>query len=159
MINFNKNKTMKVLILEVGLFALIVFGLLFLTPKINGVDNQDRITFFKFANAHAILVDDNPDFSSPEQINEGAVKLKPGEYYWKAIGVLGESKVGIFSIDSEVIISMNITSNRTFIINKGNVPVNLTQKKDGVISGNMIIDVNSQEEFSNDIEEFEARQQ
>jgi len=158
-----KNKKMKkmatTIIIEATILFLIIGSLLFLTPKITNVGEQDKITFFKFTNAYAVLVDDNPEFSSPQKIEERAVKLNPGEYYWKAVGILGESEMGNFTIDSEVVINMNINKDVTTIDNEGNTPVNLTKRTGSIISGNMIIDVNDEQEFENgDNLSFEARQ-
>lgn len=152
-------KTTKMFVIEAILLFLIIGGLLFFTPKITNVNENNKITFFKFTNAYAVLIDDNPDFSSPEKIGEKEVKLNPGEYYWKAIGILGESETGNFTIDSEVVINMNINNETTTIENKGNVPVNLTRKTGSIISGNMIIEVNKNQEFEteNNIS-FEAKQ-
>ena len=133
-------------IVEATLLVLIIGGLLFFSPKIYGSeqDESGKLTFFKFKNAHAILIDDNSDFSSPQRISEKAMKLEAGKYYWKAEGILGESKTGEFEIESEVAISMKVENNVTTITNKGNVKEEIIQKG---ISGNMIIDVNENAKF------------
>jgi hypothetical protein len=146
----------KVFLVEAMVFLIIVGAILFLTPKIIGVNQEDKLTFFKFTNAYAILIDDNPEFSSPEKINEKTTKLGPGEYYWRAVGLFGESETGNFSIDSEVVISMDVDEGTT-LKNKGNVPARVVESSGGIITGNMIIEINEEREFSNQ-SSFEVRQ-
>ena len=143
------NKAKKIIFVDAIILILIIGGLFLLTPKIIGTISKDRLTFFKFTNAYAILIDDNPDFSSPKEVTEEAMKLNPGQYYWKAIGVLGESEMGNFSIDSEVIVNMRIDRENITIHNKGNVPINVEESAGQIIFGNMIIDINEKEEFEN----------
>jgi len=147
----------KVILVEAVIFFLLIGGLFLFTPKILGVEREDKLTFFKFSNAYAILIDDNPEFTSPEKINDKAMKLNPGKYYWKAIGLLGESETGDFNIDSEVIISVDIEDKT--LKNEGNVPINVDKKTGGVISGNMIIEINEKKQFGNELNvTFEASQ-
>jgi len=143
------NKAKKIIFVDAIILILIIGGLFLLTPKIIGTISKDRLTFFKFTNAYAILIDDNPDFSSPKEVTEEAMKLNPGQYYWKAIGVLGESEMGNFSIDSEVIVNMRIDRENITIHNKGNVPINVKEDTRQIISGKMIIEINEKEEFEN----------
>lgn len=154
-----KRKTMLIVTFEILIFILIIVSLSYFTPKMGGINKEDKAVFFKFTNAHAILIDDNPDFTSPEKISDKVIKLKPGSYYWKAVGILGESETGNFTVNSEVIINIEIDDGETTVTNQGNVPVNATKKQGGVIIGNMIIEMKDKEVFGNEENiTIEARQ-
>lgn len=147
-IEINK-KHKKILLVECLLLVAIVLLLALFTPTKIGVNQKQGSTFFEFRNAHAILIDDNPEFTSSKKINQDEIILEPGKYYWKAIGVLGESKTGNFTIDSEIIINMDTNNNISYIKNKGNVPVNATSedRNTGKITGKMVMEKGEKKEI------------
>lgn len=140
-----KRKLHKYVVVELVALVGIILVLTVFTPKIIGIEREDESTFFKFRNAHTILVDDNKDFSSPEKITDREIELDPGKYYWKAVGILGESEQGNFSIDSRVVVSMKVEERKAYVKNEGNVPVNATEKRGGVITGRMVIEEGEEE--------------
>ena len=109
----------------------------------NGAQLDRNDVEFKFKNANVILVDDNPDFSSPVKIDlselEGkSVSFEAGTYYWKAEGILGSLKRK-FTINSNV--GLEIIEENSSLKNVGNVPLNVTEKTQSGTVGLAILDV------------------
>jgi len=154
----NKMKTskkkMKIAALVIGLQILLIGGIFsfvyFFAPKLEypsdgALINEDFVQF-RFKNANAILIDDNEDFSSPKILNASelssvGIGMKPGKYYWKAVGNI-ESSTREFVIDSKVGLELN-KSNST-LKNVGNVEVNVSEEHKGVLSGLVILDVEAE---------------
>lgn len=149
----NKKK-IKITILVVGLQILLIGSVFsfvyFFAPKLEypsdgALINEDFVQF-RFKNANVILIDDNEDFSSPKMLNASelnsvGIGMKPGKYYWKAVGNI-ESSTREFVVDSKVGLELN-KSNST-LKNVGNVEVNVSEKKSGGISGLVILEVEAE---------------
>ena len=149
------SKTMIVLQLVIVIGAVII--VILFAPKIDspldGAVVDGNIVEFRFRNANAILIDNNPEFNSPQlvdfnEINSNKLRLNPGTYYWKAVGKM-ESEIKSFIINSNVGLELNDKEEK--IKNVGNVPANVSKRdKDGV-SGLAILDV--EVEYPVDVEE------
>jgi len=105
-----------------------------------------RIIEFKFTGlATKVLVDDNPDFTSPiVKTKPFIIDLDPGTYYWKTNF---PSPVRTFTIDSEVAINLLEKENRTYTIqNKGNTIIDLIIRniKDWAMTGKAIVGLNEE---------------
>lgn len=144
----------KIAILVVGLQILLIGGVFsfvyFFTPKLeyplDGALIDEDFVQFRFKNANVIFIDDNEDFSSPKMLNASelnsiGIGMKPGKYYWKAVGNI-ESFTREFIIDSKVGLELN-KSNST-LKNVGNVEVNVTKEQGGALSGLAILDVEAE---------------
>mgnify|MGYP001597787650 CR=1 FL=1 len=146
----------KIIILAQVIFLISIFSLVYLlAPHANYPKNNAMVGYsiieFDIDNTDIILIDDNSDFSSAMKINlkernTAKILLEPGTYYWKAVGIL-ESSVKKFTIMSEVSLELKNSSLR----NVGNVPLNVTKKGGGIITGLVILDVRT-EYFANDTE-------
>jgi len=82
---------------------------------------------FLIEKADYLLIDDNVDFTTPEryEVEEGMkINLVPGEYYWKAVGVLG-SEVRTLKINSEVSLELREIDGEYGVVNVGNVRLNV----------------------------------
>ncbi len=82
---------------------------------------------FEFEGADILMIDDNVDFSSPEEYNvdNGLVlELEPGVYYWKVVGVLG-SEVRMLTINSKVELMLVESGSGWGVVNAGNVRLNV----------------------------------
>lgn len=134
-------KISKILVVELVLLG-IIFGLLFLFYPNENRGNVEGYSFLKFSNIDTLLIDESPNFSSPKKVSEEEIKLAPGTYYWKAFGLLGESQEGNFSVNSSVIINMKIIDSDAILENKGDIPIEVNENRQGVIIGKMIIEVN-----------------
>jgi hypothetical protein len=113
-----------------------VFALIFLVgyvrplviAPIDNYSTSETTVLFSIENADRILIDDNADFTTPEEyaVKDGAeINLEPGEYYWKAVGV-GNSEVRTLKIMSEVNLEMRDSGEGSYeIVNSGNVRLNV----------------------------------
>ena len=107
---------------------------------------------FSSEKADLLLIDDNLEFTSPDEYfpEDGLkINLKPGEYYWKAVGI-GESEVRSFTINSEVNLMLEFDSEGYNVVNVGNVRLNVD-----VYSGTELVDkvkiaVNDEADVSGD---------
>jgi hypothetical protein len=145
------DKKIKITILVVGLQILLIggiFSFVYLSaPKLEypldgALINEDFVQF-RFKNANVILVDDNADFSSPKMLNASelnsiGIGMKPGKYYWKAVGNI-ESFSREFVVDSKI--GLELDKNESVLKNVGNVRVNVSEGNGGALSGLVILDV------------------
>ncbi|MBU3913735.1 MAG: hypothetical protein KKE50_06610 [Nanoarchaeota archaeon] len=128
-------------VLVIGVLAFIYFC----TPKLDYPRNNEVLSQsaveLKFRNARVVLIDENPDFTSPREIdteNAGMANItfQPGVYYWKAVGIL-ESSAKRFTIPSEVGLELD----NEILRNSGNVPVNVSVENEFGLSGLAILDI------------------
>ncbi|MFB6246273.1 MAG: hypothetical protein ABEI74_01620 [Candidatus Pacearchaeota archaeon] len=145
-----KNTTLKMIGIELVLLVVIVLVIFQLSPgaSLNRQTGAASQEILKFKNAHAILIDDNSDFTSPQRIDGNKTTLEPDKYYWKAIGLLGETKTGNFTIDSEVVINVKEKGNKTEVQNIGNVPVNITTREGKVVRSGLVVEEGSSLELN-----------
>lgn len=139
-------KISKVFLVAQAVFLLSVFFfVIFLSPNASYPRDNTIVGYniieFDFNNAEFVLIDDNPDFTSPikfdlKERNTTKIMLEPGTYYWKAVGIL-ESTVRKFIIDSEVGLELKNQS----LKNTGNVILNVTEKTKEDVSGLFILEV------------------
>ena len=143
---FAMSKMSKIFVVSQIAILLLAFGFFYVfTPQLNYPKNNEvinkSIVDFNFRNANVILVDDNPDFSSPVLINSSDVnqaRFNPGTYYWKAVGII-ESSSREFTVNSNVGLELN--EKNSTLKNVGNVPLNVSEETDSRISGLAILDV------------------
>lgn len=92
---------------------------------------------FSIERAELILIDDNNEFTSPEQfiVKDGLViNLKPGVYYWKAESVL-KSEVRKLTINSEIDLKLRKMESGYGITNAGNTRLDVE-----VYNGTSLVD-------------------
>ena len=115
----------------IGLIVLVGYVSPLVIGPIDEYESENTKILFEIEKADKILIDDNAEFSSPEEyiVKEGLeINLKPGSYYWKAIGVL-RSKPRNLTINSEVDLRLrrleNGDADRYGVFNAGNVRLNV----------------------------------
>ncbi len=82
---------------------------------------------FEFEGADVLMIDDNMEFSSPDEyrvLNGLILELEPGIYYWKVKGVLG-SEVRTLTIKSVLELMLVETEDGMAVVNAGNVRLNV----------------------------------
>ena len=134
------------ILLLVGIFLFVYLSAPKLEYPLDGARINEDFVQFKFKNANAILVDDNEDFSSPKMIDASesnfvGIGMKPGKYYWKAVGNI-ESFSREFVINSKVGLELN--ESESTLKNVGNVEMNVREKQGGALSGLVILDVEAE---------------
>lgn len=148
------NKHIKIIIVQAIFLIGIAVVLYLLYPKIN-VDIDGTLVRFSSVNANVVIISENPDFSNPRYLELGERKnitfdLRPGKYYWKASNNLIEGLEKEFTINSEVGMKVDIKEgNESKLVNIGNVKLNVTKNKEGMMIGHIILELNESEEIEN----------
>jgi len=120
------------LAIVVGSLIVLMAVVGYVQPRViaplNDYETSDTEILFSIEKAESLLVDDNLEFSSPDEylIEDGMkIDLKPGTYYWKAVGVL-DSEIRTLTIRSEVSLELREIEGDGFgVVNAGNVRLNV----------------------------------
>ena len=117
-------------IVGVSLVALI-FLVGYVSPLVisplDNYESSEASVLFSVEKAEAILIDDNIGFSSPDSysVRDGLqIDLEPGEYFWKAVGVV-DSDVRTLTIKSRVSLEFRDSEGGYDVVNSGNVRLNV----------------------------------
>lgn len=152
---------MKVVILQVIFLVVIGVVLYVLYPR-TILDVEGTAVNFKSVNANVIVLSENPDFSNPRYIDvekgkETEFELYPGTYYWKASNNYIESLKNEFTIESEVGMKINRggknEEENDSLVNIGNVKINVTKSKEGIMVGHIILEPNEETEIEEGVDE------
>ena len=90
-------------------------------------ETSETEILFSIEKADALLIDDNLDFTTPDEysLEDGLrIDLKPGKYYWKAVGIL-ESEIRTLTINSEINLELKFNGNNYNVMNVGNIKLNV----------------------------------
>ena len=116
------------LVLIIGSLVVLVFLVGYVSPLViaplDNYESLERRVLFSIEKADRLLIDDNMEFSSPDEYSaEDGLKidLEPGKYYWKAVGVVN-SEVRTLTINSEVSLELRVSDEGNYeVVNAGNV--------------------------------------
>jgi hypothetical protein len=144
----------KIYIIDMAVVSVTVMAVLVLvgytTPAViaplGEFNTTNSSVLFEFKNADTILISDNPEFRLPLTLHAEdnlVVSLKPGTYFWKIKGVR-ESEVRKFTIVSDVDLRLEKRGEGYAVTNAGNVPLSVQAFNDSVLTGNFILDTNSE---------------
>jgi len=120
-----------------------------ISPADNFITGNTSV-LFSFENAENILIDDNPEFTSPETINVRdslVVKLSPGTYYWKVQGTL-KNEIRKLTILSEVDLKLKKTGEGYEVVNSGNVALNVEVYDNETLTGKIVLKVDESKNVS-----------
>ena len=98
---------------------------------------------FEFDKADYILIDDNLEFTSPQQVyvkDSITVNLKPGVYYWKAVGALS-SEIRELTIESVVDLQIRESGDGIAVVNYGNSELEVSVYNQGALKDNFVVGV------------------
>ncbi len=148
-----KIKNIEIVRMDLIVIGITLVGLLFLVgyaqPLIISPNNElvssNNSVLFSFDKASYLLLDENPEFTSPEKIyvkNNLVINLKPGTYYWKILGVL-QSEVRKLTIKSKVELKFreNLENNSYDVVNAGNTRLLVNVFNNTNLIGNVVLDV------------------
>ena len=153
-----ENKTIYTIdMVLVGLGVVLLLGLIgYSTPRviapIDNLTTADSFVLFSIDNANSIFIDDNINFSSPEEIiveDNIKINLEPGFYYWK-IKSVGRSEIRTLNILSEVDFRIKKSENGYDITNAGNVNLNVEVYDNNTKVGNFDLAVDEAKESNGD---------
>ena len=117
------------------------------------LSTRNTAVLFSFEKANLILIDDNLEFSSSEEIyveDNLVINLKPGVYYWKVVGAL-PSEVRKLTIESEVDLKLRRVASGDDsyeIVNSGNTELNVDVYQGEELTGNVVLGVDEHKEVS-----------
>jgi len=112
--------------------------------------NASVLFSFEALNEVLILIDDNMEFTSPEEIyvqDNLVINLKPGEYYWKIESGF-TSEIRKLTIESEVELKLKKLEDGYEVVNSGNVRLNVDIYDGDILVGDVVLDVDESEEVS-----------
>jgi hypothetical protein len=143
------------LISLIGLLFLFNYSQPLVIAPSDGFVSLEKEILFEFENAGKILIDDNIEFSSYEEIfvkENLIISLEQGVYYWKIEGVF-ESEIRKLTIESEVNLKLKKLddledSNSYGVVNAGNVRLNVDVYDESILTGKIILDIDEEEKVS-----------
>jgi hypothetical protein len=155
-------KTKIIVLIQVAILAIVVIGLFALYPRAQ-VNVNGNFVKFNSINAKVIVMSENPDFINPRyldlnEIGNVSFNLKPGTYYWKSDNGIIEGMKNEFTINSEVGLAINRTENESDLVNVGNVKINVTKGKEGIMVGHIILEPEQDEKIDDAGENYTGRQ-
>jgi len=142
------NSRIKIIGIQLILLAAVMAAVYFAYPRIN-LSVQGNSIYIEPENANIIIISENPDFSNSKYINIGknlSLTLKPGTYYWKSGNGIIEGFENKFVIESDVGLKVE-KENDTELVNIGNVKINVSKTKEGVLVGHIILEPNQSEKI------------
>lgn len=151
------NKHIRIIGVQALVLAVIGIVLFALYPKAE-MELNGNFVKFRGINSNVIIISENPDFSNPryfdvskgiegENGKEMSFELAPGKYYWKSSNGYIEGLEKQFEIKSEVGMKIErecegeiCEENESELVNVGNVKINVTQSKEGIMVGHIILE-------------------
>lgn len=130
-----------------------------LAPLDNEITYNSSV-LFSFAKADVIYIDDNLEFSSPEEIyvkDNIIVNLEPGAYYWKIKGVK-ESEVRELTIISKIDLRLREAEGMYEVVNAGNTLLDVATYDKGKLIGNVTLGIDKSANASGEEIKFIGRQ-
>lgn len=113
--------------------------------------SSDNSVLFSFEKANKILIDDNLEFSSPQEIyveDNLVINLEPGVYYWKPQGVLS-GVIRKLTITSEVALKLKKGEGEQYkIVNAGNTLLNVDIYENENLTGSVVLDIDETSDVS-----------
>ena len=106
------------------LMTVVVYSRPLIIAPIEDYESIDKSVLFFIEKADKLLIDDNMDFTTPDEyfMKDGLrINLEPGKYYWRAVGAL-QSEIRTLTINSVVSLKLRETEEEGFeVVNIGNV--------------------------------------
>ncbi|MFH1521789.1 MAG: hypothetical protein ABIF18_02410 [archaeon] len=129
------------LVVIVGSLTVLMFLIGYVNPLVvaplDEYETSERDVLFVIDKADVLLIDDNPDFTTPDEykVEDGLkINLEPGKYYWKVVGVLG-SEIRTLTINSVVSLELRNVDGGYGVVNSGSVRLNVD-----VYNGTKLVD-------------------
>ena len=139
----------------IGSVLVLIILIGYTAPKIiapiDGYETNKEV-LFSIENADKLLIDDNQEFTSPEEYDikdNLEINLKPGDYYWKAVG-LTRSEVRKLTINSEIDLRLKKSQYGYDIVNAGNVELTVDIYNNTKLIGNIILEIDDSESVNGD---------
>lgn len=157
-------KTKTILIIEgIFLIGILTFLIFYTSPKqiypLHGMTISNEDFLFEIENSEEVIVSANVNFTNFITLKKGEeITLPPGTYFWKLKGLILDSEVRNFTIQSEAALSLREKGELYKIENSGNVDLNLTKKQGDKITIATILSIGESEEFEKDNSTYTGEQ-
>lgn len=131
-------------LLLVGTLGLVVWAFMFARPILGAPEDGFTTTgavLFRFEKGDTLLIDDTPEFVSPQRIpvhDQALITLEPGTYYWKVEGTL-PSEIRQITVESLVELRVRKSDEGYAITNGGNSQLNVDVYDKGVLTGQVVL--------------------
>lgn len=125
--NVYKIDMVLVIVSLVLLMGIVGYARPLVIAPLDDYETTETDILFSIEKADVLLIDDNLDFTTPDEysLKDGLeINLKPGKYYWKAVGVM-DSEVRTLTINSEINLVLTADGEGYSVINAGNVGLNV----------------------------------
>ena len=151
----------KVYKIDIALIGVTFVALLFLVgysrplviAPLDDYETTDNEIIFSIEKADSLFIDDNFDFTTPDEYNikDGLkISLEPGKYYWKAVGVLG-SEIRTLTVVSKIDLRILKLDDDSFgVVNDGNVRLNVDVYNGTDLVDKIKVDVGEEKSFDGD---------
>jgi hypothetical protein len=113
-------------------------------------ETTDTSVLFSFENSDSLIIDDNPEFTSPEKINVKdslVVRLAPGTYYWKTEG-LTKSEIRKLTILSEIGLKLKKVETGYEVVNSGNLALDVEVYDNETLTEKIVLKVDESKNVS-----------
>jgi hypothetical protein len=146
-----------IIIFSISLLSIMIiigYASPYVIAPIDNFQTIENEILFKINNADVLFIDDNIDFTTPDEYKliEGLkLNLEPGTYYWKVKGVFG-SEIRTLTINSKIDLQLRKTEEGFELLNIGNVRLDVE-----VYNGTSLIErrkVNVGESFESSGDKF-----
>lgn len=117
-------------VILISVFVLIVlvgYARPLVIAPMDEYETQENNILFSFERANILFIDDNDNFTTPDEyfVKDGLeLILEPGVYYWKVKGI-EVSEVRKLTINSKVELKLIETKDGFGVVNAGNVGLNV----------------------------------
>ncbi len=139
-------------IIIVGTLIGMFFAVGYVTPLViaplDGLETYNNSVLFSFDKASIILIDDNIDFTSPQEIfieDNLIINLKPGTYYWKIENI---NDVRKFTINSEVSLKVRPGNGNYEVVNAGNTALDVGIYENDELKESIVLGIDESKEVS-----------
>lgn len=134
------------------LFVFAEYSRPLVISPIDDFETLNNSVLFSFKNAEYLLIDDNPEFTSPEELyvkDNLVINLKPGIYYWKVKGFL-QSSIRRIAVVSEVGLILRENAGDYEVVNTGNTKLELDYIENDSVTENKFLDIKESAEVYGD---------
>jgi hypothetical protein len=157
------NKHIKIIAMQAVFLIFVIVLLYILYPKTNIDVNGDFVKFSSI-NAKVIMISNNPDFSNPRYIEIApgenvTFDFTPGTYYYKPDNGIIQGLKKEFTIESQVGMRVEKKENDSNLVNIGNVKINVTKSKNGMMVGRIILEPEGREKIEDKDEMYKGGQE
>lgn len=114
------------------------------------LETTNTSVLFSFENSDSLLIDDNPEFTSPEKINVKdslVVRLSPGTYYWKTEGIT-KNEIRKLTILSEIGLKLKKIEEGYEVVNSGNLALNVEVYDNETMTEKIVLKVDESKNVS-----------